>query len=81
MGARRIFAFATHGLFCGPAFKRIGESELEKVVVCNTIPLIEDGDEEGLKKIVQISIADLLSAAIARIHLKRSVSALFTKTG
>src|SRR4051812_30835144 len=39
MGARRIFAFATHGVFSGPAYSRIAASELDKVVVCNTIPL------------------------------------------
>ena len=76
MGARRIFAFATHGVFSGPAYERIEGSVLEQVVVCNTVPLKEG---EGGGKIVQISIAELLSAAIARIHSKKSVSALFSK--
>jgi ribose-phosphate pyrophosphokinase len=76
MGAKRIFAFATHGLFSGPAYDRIHKSHLEKVIVTNTIPL-PDGVERS--KIVQISVAHLLSAAIARIHLKKSVSALFDK--
>ena len=75
-GARRIFAFATHGVFSGPAYERIEGSVLEQVVVCNTVPLKEG---EGGGKIVQISIAELLSAAIARIHSKKSVSALFSK--
>lgn len=76
MGAKRIFAFATHGVFSGPAYERIQDSVLEKVVVCNTVPLRDDVPTD---KIVQISIAELLSAAIARIHMKKSVSALFTK--
>jgi ribose-phosphate pyrophosphokinase len=76
MGAKRIFAFATHGLFSGPAYERIHKSDLEKVIVTNTIPL-PDGVQR--QKIVQISVAELLSAAIARIHLKKSVSELFSK--
>lgn len=77
MGAKRIFAFATHGLFSGPAYTRIANSDLEKVVVCNTVPLQQtSGDDQD--KIVQVSIAGLLADAIRRIHLKKSVSALFT---
>src|ERR1700756_3691522 len=75
MGAKRIFAFATHGLFSGPAFDRIAKSDLEKVVVCNSIPLQTSDDQD---KIVQVSIAGLLADAIRRIHLKKSVSALFS---
>ena len=76
MGAKRIFAFATHGLFSGPAYERIAASDLEKVVVCNSVPLQQaDGVEQD--KIVQVSIAGLLADAIRRIHLKKSVSALF----
>lgn len=39
LGARRVFAFATHGLFTGNAADRIEASSLEEVVVANTIPL------------------------------------------
>ncbi len=39
MGARRIFAFATHGLFSGAGSERIEKSDLERVIVCNTVPL------------------------------------------
>lgn len=75
-GARRVYAFATHGLFSGPAIDRIKDSCLEEVVVCNTVPLASDKKDQT-DKIVQLSIASLLSDAIARIHLKKSVSALF----
>lgn len=78
-GAKRIFAFATHGLFSGPAYERIAKSELEKVIVCNTVPLSEAQSEAADGKIIQLSVAELLSAAIARIHMKKSVSALFEK--
>jgi ribose-phosphate pyrophosphokinase len=76
MGAKRIFAFATHGLFSGPAYERIAASDLEKVVVCNSVPL-QQADSVEQDKIVQVSIAGLLADAIRRIHLKKSVSALF----
>jgi len=96
MGAKRIFAFATHGLFSGPAHQRIANSVLEKVVVCNSIPLAtaqpttpaagakgaaapaDAVAEVDQHKIVQVSIAGLLADAIRRIHLKKSVSALFS---
>jgi len=74
-GANRVYAFATHGVFSGPAYQRIAQSELEKVVVCNTIPL--DKRQHHGNKIVQLSIARLLAEAIGRIHSQASVSALF----
>lgn len=73
MGARRVFAFASHGLFSGPAYDRIAKSCLEKVVVTNSIPLKEGAPD----KIVQLNIAPLLAETIARIHLNKSISALF----
>jgi len=75
-GAKRVFAYATHGLFSNDAYKRIANSDLEKVIVTNSIPLKPNAPA----KIVQLSIGHLLSDAIARIHLKQSVSALFDNT-
>ena len=57
-GAKRIFAFATHGLFNGPAIDRINNSDFEEIVICNTVPLREDKTSD---KIVQLSIASLLA--------------------
>merc|ERR1712129_121089 len=51
-GAKRIYAFATHGLFSGPAIQRIEDSCFEKEVVCNTIPM-DDGQKST--KILQLS--------------------------
>jgi ribose-phosphate pyrophosphokinase len=76
-GANRVFAYATHGLFNGPAISRINSSDLEQVVVCNTVPL--NASAQQCNKIKMLSIAELLSEAIARIHFKQSVSALFKK--
>ena len=78
-GARRIYAFATHGLFSGPAIDRINKSCFEKVVVCNTIPMPK---EKESKKILQLSVAQLLAKAIESIHFRTSISRLFdVKTG
>ena len=74
-GARRVFAFASHGLFSGTASDRIARSELEEVVVTNTIPLAPSSRSNS--KIHQLSVAPLLAEAIRRVHLRQSVSDLF----
>jgi len=75
-GANRIYAFATHGLFNGPAIRRIEDSAFEKVVVTNSIPLSEE-KRRATTKVEQISIASLLAKAIYSVHFRRSVSDLF----
>jgi len=73
-GARRIAASCTHGVFSGQALERLDHSEIEEVVVTNTIPL---RDERACKKITVLSVAPLLGEAIRRIHTETSVSSLF----
>lgn len=73
-GANNIYAFATHGLFNGPAINRISKSDFTKVVVTNTIPLPEHKKND---KIDVISIGDLLAKAIYSIHFRESISKLF----
>ncbi|CAM9426996.1 unnamed protein product [Chrysoparadoxa australica] len=74
-GARRVFAFASHGLFNGLANARLSKSELTEVVVLNTIPLTEDCANN--EKIIQLSVAHLIAQAVYNIHNKKSISALF----
>jgi ribose-phosphate pyrophosphokinase len=74
-GANRVFAFASHGLFSGPASDRIKRSVLEEVVVVNTVPLRSNARTND--RIVQLSIAPLLASSILRVHLKQSLSSLF----
>ncbi|OEH75333.1 putative phosphoribosylpyrophosphate synthetase [Cyclospora cayetanensis] len=74
-GAKRVYAFATHGLFSGPAIDRIQKSALEEVVITDTIkarPMVE-----SCKKIKILSISILLADAIRRIHQKESLNDLF----
>ncbi len=74
-GARTIYACATHGVLSGPAIDRINTSDIEEVVITDTIPL---GDKETLtSKIKVLSIAELLAETIRRIHEDESVSSLF----
>lgn len=74
-GARSISTACTHAVLSGPAIERINSSELEQVVVTNTIPT-EDKEVE-CPRLVSLSMADLLSEAIKRIHDEDSVSSLF----
>ena len=75
-GAKRVLAAATHGVLSGPAIQRLNESRIEQVIVTDTIPL--SAEAKGCKKIVQLSVADLLAETIDRIHHYDSVSSLFT---
>jgi len=73
-GARRILASCTHAVLSGRAIERLEQSEIEEVVVTNTIPLRE---EQVCKKVTVLSVAPLLGEAIRRIHTETSVSSLF----
>jgi ribose-phosphate pyrophosphokinase len=75
-GAKEVYALATHPVFSGPAYERIEESVLSKVIVTNTIPL-----KEGVKtdKIQVVSLGSLLGDAIERVHGDQSITSLFTQ--
>lgn len=74
-GASAIYACATHGVLSGPAIERINSSDIEEIVLTDTIPL---GDkEQQSSKVRMLSVADLLAEAIRRIHEDESVSSLF----
>jgi len=74
-GAKAVFACATHSVLSGPAIERINNSEIEEIVLTDTIPL---GDKTAnTSKIRVLSVANLLAEAIKRIHQDESVSSLF----
>jgi ribose-phosphate pyrophosphokinase len=77
-GAKRVVASATHGIFSGKALHRISRSALTDVVVTDTIPLRDDVDTRDTHKIMQISVAPLLAAAILRCQCNASLQALRT---
>lgn len=74
-GAIQTYACCTHPILSGPAVKRIEASPIDKLVVTNTIPL--NGKARDSKKIVSLSVAELLGETIKRIHASDSVSTLF----
>ncbi len=73
-GAKHVYACATHAVLSGSAIERLEKSEIEELVVTNTIPL---GPKAACKKIRVLSVAPLLGEAIKRIHFQDSVSSLF----
>lgn len=74
-GAKKVVAYATHPILSGNAVERIAASELDELVVTNTIPLREDA--KASNKIRQLSAAALLAETIKRISQEESVSSLF----
>ena len=74
-GAARVLASAVHGVLSGPAIERIEQSPIEKLIVTNTIPLVNERARRS--KVVVLSVARLLAQAIRSIHEETSVSKLF----
>jgi ribose-phosphate pyrophosphokinase len=74
-GAIKVIAYATHPVLSGGAAERIMNSELDELVVTNTIAL--GAESANCKKIRQLSTAELLAETIRRISSEDSVSSLF----
>ena len=74
-GAKKIFAACTHGVLSGRAIESLETSPIEKLFITNTIQL--DERKSSCKKIVQLSIAEMLAIAIKKIHIGESISLLF----
>ncbi|MDO4640583.1 MAG: ribose-phosphate pyrophosphokinase [Neisseria sp.] len=76
-GAERVLAYASHPVFSGEAVNRISSSDIDQVVVTDTIPLSEEGKK--CSKIRQVTIAGLLAETVRRISNEESVSYLFNE--
>ncbi len=74
-GAKSVAAYITHAVLSGPAVGRITESNLDEVVVTDTIPLNEEA--QACSKIRQLSTAELLAETMRRISDDESVSSLY----
>ena len=74
-GALKVVAYCTHPVLSGTAVERISQSQLDELVVTNTIPL--RADAIASPKIRQLSTAELLAETIRRISREDSVSSLF----
>jgi ribose-phosphate pyrophosphokinase len=74
-GAIKVLAYCTHAVLSGGAVDRIANSELDELVVTDTIPLAPNA--QACKKIRVLSCAALLAETILRINRADSVSSLF----
>ena len=73
-GAVKVYACATHGLFNGPALERIASSEIDRLIVTDTVPI------DPLQKpdnVEVLSIAGILAETIRNVFCDDSVSAIF----
>jgi ribose-phosphate pyrophosphokinase len=76
-GAMSVYAYCTHPVFSGPAVERIKASQIDEVVVTNTIPLNDAA--RACAKIRQLSVAFLFAESIRRISDGESVTSLFSE--
>jgi ribose-phosphate pyrophosphokinase len=74
-GAQRVVAYCTHAVLSGDAIKNIENSELDELVVTDTIPLRPDA--QACTRVRQLSIAEMLAETIRRISAEESVSSMF----
>jgi ribose-phosphate pyrophosphokinase len=72
-GALDIMAACTHGLLSGPAYDRIEDSPLKRLIITDTIPIKRPSDSIDV-----VSVSNLFAKAIRHIYTDRSVSTLFT---
>lgn len=74
-GAVAVVCYITHAVFSGPAIERIANSEIDRMVVTDTIPLSEAAN--ACEKIHQLSLDRLLAESIRRVSNEESISAMF----
>ncbi len=74
-GAQRVIAYCTHPVLSGPAIDNLNKSQLDELVVTDTIPLSEPARACG--RIRQLSVAELLAETIRRVAFGESVSSLY----
>lgn len=74
-GAKTIVAYCTHAVLSGAALENIANSELDELVVTDTIPLSIAAQK--CPKIRQLSLAAMLAETIHRVNHKESLSSMF----
>src|SRR5512139_1276987 len=76
-GAKKVVAYCTHAVLSGGAVGRIATSELDEIVVTDTIPLTDEAT--ACPRIRTLSCAQLLAETMTRVANEESVSSLFTE--
>jgi ribose-phosphate pyrophosphokinase len=74
-GATKVIAHCVHPVLSGPAISNIENSELDELIVTDTIPLSEEG--RACSRIRQLSVAQMLAETIRRMSSGESVSSLY----
>lgn len=74
LGAKAVYACATHPVLSGPAVERIEKSAIEELVLLNTIPMPE---EKKIEKMSFLSVAPIFAEAMTRVFTNGSISKLF----
>jgi len=74
-GAKRVLAYCTHPVLSGKAVERIEKSELDELVVTDSIPLSTSAQK--CQRIRQLSVAELVAESMRRIAEEDSISSLF----
>lgn len=74
LGAKEVYACATHGILSGPAIERIETSAIKELVLLNTNPVPKD---KRIPKMKLLSVAPLFAEAMIRIFTNDSISRLF----
>ena len=74
-GAKKVVAYCTHAVLSGAAVERIEKSQLDELVVTDTIPLRPDA--KACKRIRQLSVSEILAETLRRIATDDSVSSMF----
>lgn len=74
-GASKVIAYCTHPVLSGPAVERLADTQLDELVVTDTIPLTDEARQ--VPRIRQVSVAEMLAETMRRIHDEESVSSLF----
>ncbi len=76
-GAQRVLAYASHAVFSGQAVDRINNSDIDEVVITDTIPL--SAQAKQCSRIRVVSIGGLIAETLRRINNEESVSYLFNE--
>ena len=74
LGAKEVYACATHPVLSGPALERLKNSPISELVLLNTIQL---ADDKILDNMTILSVAPLFAEAMTRVFTNGSISKLF----
>lgn len=74
-GAAKVISYCTHPVLSGPAIERLNNSELDELVVTDTIPLSTEA--KTCTKIRTLSMSRILAESIRRVSNEESISAMF----